>query len=172
MIISPVKIHADRWRVIVLLVLAFWLSSSLVFDLILMPGLYVSGMMSQPDFVPAGHLLFNLFNRVELLCAALIATGFLVQCQVRQAGQVQGRRLMLGLPLLLLGVALAYTYVLTPQMSALGLSLNLFAPTVVPTQMGLWHQSYWLLEVLKLSAGGVLLYLCYRYSPSDRSVAS
>jgi hypothetical protein len=48
-------------------------------------------------------------------------------------------------------------------MSAIGMQLNLFETTAeVPSTMNLLHGGYWLLEVIKLVAGGTLLSWCWR----------
>jgi hypothetical protein len=139
-------------------ILAFWLSSSLLLDLIIMPTFYASGMMTTPDFATVGYAIFWVFNRLELLCAALILTGVLVLVNESQTNKVN---LKVVLAALMLAIALFYTYGLAPQMSTLGLQLNLFSPASdVPTFMNQLHGGYWLLEVLKLCAGGVLLKLC------------
>jgi hypothetical protein len=55
-------------------------------------------------------------------------------------------------------IGFVYTYLLTPEMSALGLSLNLFSATQeIPSEMQQMQQSYWGLELLKLIGTGVLL---------------
>lgn len=150
------------WRISVLLTLAFWISSSLMLDLVIMPGLSMAGMMTQSSFAGAGYLIFGLFNRIELLCAAVVLTGLLV---VRTSRNISNQR---GIFALLLGVgmltiALTYTYALTPQMSALGLQLNQFRSiTEVPALMNWLHTSYWTLDMLKLVAGGLLISLCYK----------
>jgi hypothetical protein len=171
---SPLSLWQFNWESILLAVAAFWLSSSLLLDFLLMPTLYESGMMTAPDFAAAGYSIFWLFNRVELLCGAVILSGLLVLRQQRGSTGVviSGSRsrwaLMLGG--LLLVIALAYTYVLTPQMGALGIHLS--NPAVdplpaavgqsVPAGMGLLHGLYWALEALKLFAIGWLTKLCYR----------
>ena len=44
-------------------------------------------------------------------------------------------------------------------MSALGMQLNLFdAATEVPVAMDRMHESYWVLEVIKVLGGGMVLY--------------
>ncbi|HEY9625060.1 MAG TPA: hypothetical protein V6C78_32335 [Crinalium sp.] len=149
-----------KWKTIVVFALIFWLSSSLLLDLVVMPELYSSGMMAQPDFAVAGYSIFWVFNRVELICAALVLTGVLVL--QRMPGFLH-RRTAIAFSTLLLGIALTYTYVLTPEMSALGLQLDLFNPaSTVPGAMDLMHQGYWGLEVLKLVVAGALLSLNYK----------
>ncbi len=160
-----------NWDVLVLLVVTFWLSSSALLDFLLMPMMYESGMMAAPNFATAGYSIFWLFNRVELLCAAGILTGLLALRQRRthfgvitSGAQSRWALMIAGL---LLAIAFIYTYILTPQMSALGMNLtgdfltgDLSAP--LPQAMGYLHGLYWGLEVVKLLAAGWLVKLCYR----------
>jgi len=143
---------------------AFWLSSSLVLDVLIMPCLYATGMMQQADFASAGYSLFWTFNRVELLCAALILSGLLALRWPRNLGQdhrvmvsSMRSRWALEAGLVLLAIALVYTYALTPAMGGLGMALNTFQPQAVPTEMTGLHSLYWLLELVKLAAVGWLL---------------
>lgn len=156
-----------NWDVIVLSVVTFWLSSSALLDFLLMPMMYESGMMNEANFATAGYGLFWLFNRVELLCAAAILSCVLALRQRPSAFEVvaSGSRSRWALLLsgLLFGIALIYTYFLTPQMSALGLNLNgpwQFSEPV-PQAMGYMHAFYWGLEAVKLVAAGWLIKLCY-----------
>ena len=150
-----------KWRTVVVATLAFWLSASLILDLIIMPSMYAAGMMTEPNFATAGYSIFWLFNRVELLCAALILTSVLVLCTLSAASRQY--RWALPLALALLAISLNCTYGLTPEMGALGIHLNLFeSATEVPALMNQMHQQYWLLELLKLTAGGILLGAYYK----------
>jgi hypothetical protein len=140
-------------------ILAFWLSASLFLDLMIMPSFYASGMMANADFATAGYTLFWIFNRVEILCAAFLLTGSLVLGNY----QTQTRKIDLRVVLaaLMLAIALVYTYGLTPQMTTLGLQLDLFNATPdIPATMSQLHGAYWFLEVLKIAAGGILVRLC------------
>lgn len=159
------------WDAFVLLIVTFWLSSSVLLDFLMMPMMYESGMMSTPGFATAGYSLFWVFNRVEILCAAAILTGLLVLRQDRSEYDVvaSGSRSRWALWLSggLFAIALIYTYLLTPQMSALGLNLsglNLSGNSsdFVAPQMNLMHVVYWGLEALKLVGAGLLIKLCYR----------
>ncbi len=165
-----------NWDALVLLVVTFWLSSSALLDFLLMPMMYESGMMAAPNFATAGYSIFWLFNRVELLCAAGILTGLLALRQRRSqfdviASGAQSRWALM-IAGLLLAIALIYTYILTPQMSALGINLNgdfltgdfLTGETSqsLPQAMGYLHVLYWGLEAVKLLAAGWLIKLCYR----------
>lgn len=150
------------WQAVTTLTLTFWLSSSLCLDFLIMPGLYAAGMMSQPDFVGAGYLIFWVFNRIEILCAALILTGIFI---LRSNQTAFSRKGYIGsvLGAVLLAIALIYTYGLTPQMSTLGLQLNLFDSSLeVPVLMDQLHGGYWFLESLKYLLGSFLLHLSYR----------
>lgn len=160
---SRVESIRPRWQAIVMVALIFWISGSLIIDLVIMPSLYVSGMTTSPEFATAGNLMFWGFNRVELLCASLAATGLMVLSNLSTGFGKQTRTAII-LSFVLLAIALIDTYALTPQMSALGMQLNLFDSTVeVPTEMNLLHQSYFVLEAIKLSVGGTLLSFCYQH---------
>lgn len=162
---SNLNSKPTSWHSIVLFSAAFWLSSSLLLDFLIMPGMFFSGMMSQSNFGTAGYSLFWLFNRLEVLCAALILTGILVlrQRQAKSEIMVSGTRSRWSLELgaFLLGIALLYTYLLTPAMSALGMPLDLFQPEGIPAGMNQMHAFYWALETLKLVGTAFLLRLCY-----------
>ncbi|MBF2009294.1 DUF4149 domain-containing protein [Chlorogloeopsis fritschii PCC 9212] len=147
------------WQSIVMLTLGFWLSASLLLDWIIMPSLYVSGMMTQASFATAGYVIFWNFNRIELLAAGLVLTGVLALSKDTTNWRIGS----LILSVLLLLISLADTYLLTPQMSAIGLQLNLFqAAGEIPTNMNILHGGYWLLEIVKLVAGGTLLAWCWQ----------
>lgn len=159
-IISQIHTRKSGWQTAVLFTLMFWLSGSLILDTIVMPVLYTSGMMGESGFAAAGYSLFWVFNRIELLCAAVILTGILIYCR-RLNGQGRLDQKPIFLAAILLVVALIYTYGLTPQMSSLGLQLNLFNSTVEPpVLMNSLHAGYWLLELLKLGGGAILLKTC------------
>ncbi|BAZ23222.1 hypothetical protein NIES4073_41100 [Kalymmatonema gypsitolerans NIES-4073] len=157
--ISSVELKRPIWQSIAMLTLGFWLSASLLLDWVIMPSLYVSGMMTQASFASAGYVIFWNFNRLELLSAGLVLTSVLALCN----SQSQWRRSAIILSMLLLAIALVDTYLLTPQMSAIGLELNLFQTTVeTPATMDVLHGGYWILEAVKLLAGGTLLGWCWR----------
>lgn len=158
--ITTFEFQRPKWRTITLAALAFWLSSSLILDLVIMPTMYATGMMTESNFATAGYSIFWIFNRVELLCAALILTGVLVLCTLSTNQQY---RWAVPLSLALLAISLNCTYGLTPEMGALGIHLNLFEPaSEVPALMNQMHEQYWVLELLKLTAGGVLLGAYYK----------
>jgi hypothetical protein len=146
--------------------LGFWLSSSLVLDFVLIPGLSATGMMSQGGFASAGFVIFGIFNRVELICAAIALTGFLVFSHYHSLTQQQERWSMI-LASLLFIIALSYTYLFTPQMTSLGLQLNSFNGVgQMPAAMISFHEAYWFLEFIKLLSCATLLRWCYRNSCS------
>lgn len=154
------------WDAFVLLIVTFWLSCSALLDFVMMPMMYESGMMSTSDFATAGYSLFWVFNRVEMLCAAAILTGLLVlrqnrtQYDVIASGSRSRWALWLGGSLFV--IALLYTYLLTPQMGALGLNLSGEFSDFVAPQMNLMHGLYWALEAMKLVGAALLMKLCYR----------
>ncbi len=138
-------------------ILAFWLSGSLLLDAVMMPVMYASGMMTEPGFATAGYSMFWVFNRLELIYAALIFTLALV-LRFAQTNTQPLNLNAVAIAAVLLDIALIYTYALTPQMSALGVQLELFGnATEPPVVMNVFHVSYWLLEVMKLVAAGMLL---------------
>jgi hypothetical protein len=164
---NAIQVDRDRWLPWILTVIAFWLSASLVLDLLVMPVMYTSGMMAEPSFATAGYSLFEAFNHVELVCAALILTGLLTLRMPVSAFKavVSGSRCRwaLGTGAALLCLALVYTYGLTPGMGALGISLDAFATRPeAPTAMTWMHGAYWGLEMLKLAGLGLLARLCYQ----------
>ncbi len=157
--ISNLGYKRPLWQNIVILTLGFWLSASLVIDWVIMPSLYVSGMMSQANFAQAGYTIFWNFNRIELLSAGLVLTGILA-LNNKENKLHWG---MLFLPILLLAVCLTDTYIFTPQMSAIGLQMNLLQTTVeIPATMNIMHGLYWVLEAIKLVAGCSLFSWCWR----------
>ncbi|MBD2260065.1 DUF4149 domain-containing protein [Pseudanabaena sp. FACHB-2040] len=170
---SNPRLKPANWHNLVLFAIAFWFSSSVLIDFLIMPGLFVSGMMSQDNFGTAGYSLFWLFNRVEILCGAVVLTGLLVLRHQRDESSVlvSGTRSRWSLELagVLLGIALIYTYLLTPTMSALGMPLDLFQPQEIPAGMNQMHALYWALEGVKLVASALLLRLCYSdLQPADQ----
>lgn len=159
---SSFQLKQSNWQTLVILTLGFWLGSSLVLDGVIMPILYVSGMMTQPGFPAAGYLIFWNFNRIELLSAALVLTGVLVLGKTKFAATHWSRAAII-LSLLLLAIPLLDTYVLTPQMCAAGMQLDLFETAAANSvAMNQLHGSYWVLEVVKLITGGTLLSWCFR----------
>lgn len=160
-ITSRVESIRPRWQAIVMVALIFWLSGSLIIDLVIMPSFFVSGMMTSPEFATAGNLMFWGFNHVELICAGVVATGLMVLSNLLGDFGKRSRTAIL-LSLVLLAIALIDTYALTPQMSALGMQLNLFDTAEVPSSMNLLHEGYFALEAVKLAVGATLLGWCYQ----------
>lgn len=158
--ISALKGIRLDWQTVTAATLGFWLSSSVMLDFIVMPGMYLSGMMTQPGFATAGYSIFWMFNRVELLCAAGVLTGVLALVSAHPS---LGRRRAIALSLLLLAIPVVYTYGLTPVMGAAGLQLDWFtANSAIAPGMTQMHQSYWALELTKLAAGLGMLGLLAR----------
>ncbi|MCG6138117.1 MAG: hypothetical protein MET45_26390 [Nostoc sp. LLA-1] len=157
--ISTVELKRTSWQTAVMFALGFWLSASLVLDWVIMPSLYLSGMMSQAGFATAGYVIFWNFNRLELLSAAVVLTGVLALSKTISRWHPS----VIVSGILLLAIVLLDTYFLTPQMCAVGTSLNLFgSASAIPTEMNLLHSGYFFLEVIKLVAGGTLLNWCWR----------
>jgi hypothetical protein len=153
------KLSYIDWKTIAISALAFWLSGSLLIDLVFMPTMYVTGMTAEPGFAAAGYSIFAVFNRIELLCAALALTTVLILRNTRSALSHWSVPLAIGL----LGIVIVYTYALAPEMSALGMQLNWFEPTAeVPARMNQMHLEYWTLEIMKFVGTGLLLNQFYR----------
>lgn len=148
---SRADFKSVHWHKSLILALAFWMSSSILLDFVIMPSLFAAGVMSQADFATAGYGIFWVFNRLELLSAAFILTATVV----RQRSEPSSISLMLAGALF--AITIACTYFLSPQMSSLGLNLNWFEPAHVPTGMNQLHAAYWILEAGKLGAIGWLL---------------
>ncbi len=156
---SSFELKRPIWQTAIMLTLGFWLSASVVLDWVIMPSLYLSGMMNQAGFTTAGYVIFWNFNRMELLSAAVVLTGALALSKTQSHWRLGG----IVLSVLLLTTALLDTYFLTPQMCAIGVQLNLFeAAAAIPSTMNLLHGGYWLLEIVKLVVGGTLLSWCWR----------
>ncbi|MEW6494992.1 MAG: DUF4149 domain-containing protein [Cyanobacteriota bacterium] len=150
------------WHTVAMFALGFWLSGSLIVDFVLMPTLSTTGMMNQASFATAGYSIFWIFNRIELLCAGVVLASLLA---LRGTSHLYHhvRRWSIFLSVVLLTIAIIYTYIMTPQMSALAIQLNAFEPvTGMPAGMMSMQEGYWLLEVIKLVAGGMVLSWCYR----------
>lgn len=162
--LSQQTVSRSHWTAWVLAIAGFWLSGNLILDLLVMPVMSVSGMTTQPDFAAAGYSLFWSFNRIELLCAAVILTGILALR--RQPGEFEvahsGSRCRWALTIgfCLIGLTLIDTYVLTPEMSGLALSLESIRQVVMTPAMNWLHGAYWLLEVAKVACLAGLVSLC------------
>jgi uncharacterized membrane protein len=163
-VISNNTFKQINWSGTIMFALGFWLSGSFVLDFILIPSLSASGMMAEGGFATAGFVIFGIFNRIELVCAALVLTGFLVFFLGHNLNPQQERWSII-LASLLLVITLAYTYIFTPQMTSLGLELNWVNPSnEMPKAMISMHGAYWLLESIKFIGGATLLNWCYRNS--------
>lgn len=138
-----------NWQGIITSALAFWISGSLLLDFVLIPSLSVGGMMNDGGFASVGYILFGIFNRLEIICASLVVTvalAYYFQRRFEQRKQI----IFLLFANLLFFIALAYTYVFTPHLSAWGLSLNEFASAgEMPPAMISWHEGFWFLEGIK-----------------------
>lgn len=153
-----------NWQALAMFALGFWLSASLLIDCVIIPGLLSAGMMQEAGFAGASYLIFGAFNHLELLCAALVLASILVINYRQSVIKVDKYVIFAGF---LLAIALTYTYVITPQMSALGMSLNEFNGTeLLADSMSRMHFVYWILEASKLILGTVLLSKLYRSSCS------
>jgi Domain of unknown function (DUF4149) len=159
--------------------LGFWLSATLLIDFTIMPSMYFSGMMNTPNFGAVGYTLFSIFNRIELLCGAVaLSMGlWLWQSDILDRKQ----KIEIGFSsLLLLLIALCYTFILTPQMGGLSIDLHMMdSPSLVngglenlqlhstivtdaPPGMNQMHVVYWALEALKITLLVTVLGATYR----------
>lgn len=163
---SDRSLRQISWSTLVLFALGFWLSGSLILDSVIIPGLFAAGMMTQEAFASAGYVIFGIFNRIELVCAAIVLTSFLVFRSQHNLTAKQEKWSVV-LASLLFAIAIIYTYILTPQLSGWGMQLNLLDTTAkMPSQMFSLHWGYWILEAIKLICGATLLRWCYRNSCS------
>jgi len=144
------RAEQSTWTKYLLFILLGWLGATLVLDFVVMPSLYLTGMMTSTDFASAGYVLFGVFNHAEVLAGAAIVTGLLVLLNEgllltysRAATIIQGLTLMV--------IALFYTYCLTPAMSALVLSIDGSQVVEVTRAMNVLQAEYWGLEFLKLT---------------------
>lgn len=145
--ISERDLNVVNWSTVVIITIAFWLSSITVLDLVIIPSLSSTGMMNNTSFASAGYVLFEVFNHIEIICAAVILTGVLSYNHLLH--KFNYRSFVLAIALLL--ITLVDTYLLTPQMSGLGLSLNMFDLEPIMSKPMLYlHESYWLLDLVKL----------------------
>ena len=156
------------WSTMVMFTLGFWLSASLILDAVIIPSLLAAGMMTEAGFASASYMMFGMFNHIEILCAALVLTGFLVLSYHHEIIPSNRENWSIVCSVLLLAIALLYTYVFTPNLSGLGLQLSLFDSSSgnMSTAMIHLHEGYWFLEGMKFILGAVLLRWCYRNSCS------
>jgi hypothetical protein len=153
---------AKRWRNIAIGSLGFWISGSLILDLVIMPTLWMTGMMESSGFASASYSIFWIFNRVELVCAAMALSSIWALSKVSRSSVDAQREMLVG-SVMLMAIALSYTFILTPYISGLGLDLDIFATTKsIPAEMNQMHSIYWVLEASKLGIAGLLLSRCNR----------
>jgi hypothetical protein len=159
---AKLTIAMVNWPLLVMGSLALWLTGSLVMDLLVVPSLSATGMMAEPGFINAGHLLFSVFNHLEMLFAGLVLSGCFF---LHQEGffSRHGQRFSSIFAFLLLAIAIVYTYVLTPAITDLGFDMTSFNGTgEMPGAMMPLHWLYWGLELVKLTLGVTLLRWCYQ----------
>ena len=153
---------AIDWNLVVMVILGFWLSASFLLDAVIVPVLFSTGMMADTGFISAGYVLFGVFNRLELICAAIILVAFFIFRNQNRFGDRRGLNALV-IASILMNIALAYTYLLTPQISGWGLEMETM--TVAPTmpQAMIWlHACYWTLELAKFGLGLTLWRWCYQ----------
>ncbi len=165
---SQIKFYPSRWMAVILLTLGFWMSGSLIIDLVIMPSLSAGGMMDQPGFAAAGSSMFSIFNHLEILCAAVGLTGLMALGITLPEGFSNRIRTLIGLSIALFAITLICTYGLTPQMSGLSLNLDQFnSVTEVPEGMNQLHLSYFSLELIKFTCAGIIVDWCFRNNPGE-----
>lgn len=151
---------SKRWQHLAIASLGFWLSGSLILDLVIMPTLWTTGMMESSGFASASYSIFWIFNRVELVCAAVALSSIWALIETSLFSVGTNRKLFAG-TMMLMAIALSYTFILTPYMSGLGLNLDFLETTKsIPAEMNQMHSIYWVLEASKLGIAGLLLSLC------------
>ena len=155
-----------RWQNIAIGTLGFWLSGSLILDFVIMPTMWATGMMESSGFASASYSIFWIFNRVELICAAVALSSILALIEVSVLNVDTNRKLLAGAVVIVV-IALSYTFILTPYMSGLGLNLDILATkNSMPAEMDQMHSIYWVLEASKIGIMAMLMSLC------DRSTAA
>jgi Domain of unknown function (DUF4149) len=156
---SVTEAPSKLWQNIAMGSLGFWLSGSLILDLVVMPTMWATGMMESSGFASASYSIFWIFNRVELVCAATALSTIWALSQVHQASVENNRKMFAG-ALMLMAITLCYTFILTPYMSGLGFDADIFTVTKsLPAEMNQMHSIYWVLEASKLAIIGMLLSL-------------
>jgi Domain of unknown function (DUF4149) len=172
------KNNNQTWLTVAMAVVGFWLSASCLLDFIIMPSIYMSGMMTSSGFGIVGYTLFSVFNRLELVCAAATLCLGLWFWQSTTLNNQQ--KMEVGLSsVLLLAIAICYTFILTPHMGALSVDLNMLDSASlanggledlqmhstiaqVPAGMNQMHVIYWGLEALKIVLMSTVFGLAYR----------
>ncbi len=177
------------WQNIAIGSLGFWLSGSLMLDFVVMPTMWATGMMESSGFASASYSIFWIFNRVELVCAAAALSTIWALSQVnlasverlavcvdahnpegytsesmRRCDSNRNHKMFAG-AVMLMAIALSYTFILTPYMSGLGFDADIFTTTQsLPAEMDRMHSIYWVLEASKLAIVGMLLFLVDRFT--------
>jgi hypothetical protein len=155
-----------NWQAMAMFALGFWLSASFVLDGLIIPGLFSAGMMESSGFASASYLIFGTFNHLELLCAAIVLASCLVLNYRLNLSAIKIDKSII-IAAFLMAIAICYTYIITPQMSALGMNLEVFNhQELLNNSMMTMHVVYWVLEASKLILGTVLLSKLYRNSCS------
>jgi hypothetical protein len=150
----------DKCRTLAIVSLGFWVSTSLLIDIVVMPTLWATGMMDSSGFASAGYSLFWVFNRFEVICAAAAFSSILALGTSNPNSVYGGAQMRVG-ALMLLAISLSYTFILTPYMSGLSVDLDVFAVAKsIPAEMNQTHSIYWVLEASKLGIAGMLLTRC------------
>lgn len=155
-----------NWQAMAMFALGFWLSASFVFDGLIIPGLFSAGMMESSGFASASYLIFGTFNHVELLCAAIVlASSLVLNYRINLSTIKLDKSIVIAG--FLMAIAICYTYILTPQISASGMNLEVFNnQKLLTNSMMTMHFVYWTLEASKLILGTILLSKLYRNSCS------
>jgi hypothetical protein len=155
-----------NWQAMAMFALGFWLSASFVLDGLIIPGLFSAGMMESSGFASASYLIFGTFNHLELLCAGMVLASCLVLNYRLNLSAIKLDKSIV-IASFLMAIALCYTYIITPQMSALGINLDGFNhQELLNSSMMTMHFVYWILEASKLILGTALLSKLYRNSCS------
>ena len=155
------KILGLSWKTTIALTLSVWLGATLLLDVVVMPTMYLTGMMIEPSFASVGYTLFGIFNRVELVGAALVLSGLMGWHYSAHLNLLRSKTTAI-FAILIFVIPLTCLYGLTPFMSALSLNLDLFNSQAVPQAMFLLQGLYWALESLKLAGIITLLGVCHR----------
>ena len=157
---SVAETPSKRWQNLAIYSLGFWLSGSLILDVVIMPTLWATGMMQSNGFASAGYSLFWIFNRVELLCAAAALSGIWALSTVARSGVYAKQETLAG-AIMLFAIAFTYTFFFFFYMSGLGLDSDVLETIKsIPAEMERMHSIYWVLEASKLSIGAMLLSWC------------
>jgi hypothetical protein len=151
------EIASGRWQSIAIASLGFWVSISLILDLVIMPTLWTAGMMESSGFAAASYSIFWIFNRIELVCAAIVLCSIRAAIEIGKS-KIESQQELIAGAVALLAISLSYTFILSPQMGGLGVDLDILDPTkTIPIEMDRLHAIYWTLEASKLGIAGMLL---------------